>query len=54
VWPSGWLQERFGANASTPVNAAMGPENLRRFCEVDAAGRSMLDRSFEKLGPLPA
>ena len=42
--------ERFGAAASTPVNAAMGPEDLRRWCTVDDAGRSMLDRSFEKLG----
>ncbi|HBL31119.1 MAG TPA: ATP-dependent protease [Acidobacteria bacterium] len=43
-------QERFGAAASTPVNAAMGPEELRRWCIVDDAGRSLLDRSFEKLG----
>jgi magnesium chelatase family protein len=28
----------------------MGPEDLRRWCTVDDAGRSMLDRSFEKLG----
>ncbi|HYQ83515.1 MAG TPA: ATP-binding protein, partial [Rubrobacter sp.] len=43
-------QERFGAAASTPVNAAMGPEDLRRWCQVDDAGRSLLDRAFEKLG----
>ncbi len=43
-------QERFGPTASTPVNAAMAPEELRRWCTVDDAGRSMLDRSFEKLG----
>ena len=43
-------QERFGRAASTPVNAAMGPEALRRWCTVDDAGRAMLDRSFEKLG----
>jgi magnesium chelatase family protein len=43
-------QERFGPTASNPVNAAMGPEDLRRWCTVDNAGRSMLDRSFEKLG----
>jgi magnesium chelatase family protein len=43
-------QERFGAAASTPVNAAMGPEALRRWCRVDDAGRTLLDRAFEKLG----
>jgi magnesium chelatase family protein len=43
-------QERFGAAASTPVNAAMGPEDLRRWCQVDDTGRNLLDRAFEKLG----
>ena len=43
-------QERFGPTASTPVNAAIGTEDLRRWCTVDDAGRSMLDRSFEKIG----
>ncbi|HEX7180706.1 MAG TPA: YifB family Mg chelatase-like AAA ATPase [Thermoanaerobaculia bacterium] len=42
--------ERFGPAASTPVNAALGPEALRRFCQVDPAGRGLLDRAFEKLG----
>ena len=43
-------RERFGAAAPTPVNAAMGPEALRRHCAVDPAGRALLDRAFEKLG----
>lgn len=41
---------RFGPAVSTPVNAALGPEALRRFCQVDPAGRALLDRAFEKLG----
>ena len=42
--------ERFGPLAPTPNNAAMGPEQLRRFCLLDPAGRSLLDAAFEKLG----
>ncbi|MFL6196887.1 MAG: YifB family Mg chelatase-like AAA ATPase [Thermoanaerobaculia bacterium] len=42
--------DRFGAHASTPTNAAMGPEPLRRFCAVDGPGRALLDAAFEKLG----
>ncbi|HYX24846.1 MAG TPA: ATP-binding protein, partial [Thermoanaerobaculia bacterium] len=41
---------RFGPEAPTPNNAAMGPEQLRRFCLLDPAGRSLLDAAFEKLG----
>ncbi|HEX3552690.1 MAG TPA: YifB family Mg chelatase-like AAA ATPase [Thermoanaerobaculia bacterium] len=41
---------RFGPEAPTPNNAAMGPEQLRRFCILDPAGRSLLDAAFEKLG----
>lgn len=37
--------ERFGPAASTSVNAALGPEALRRFCQVDSAGRGLLDRA---------
>jgi magnesium chelatase family protein len=42
--------DRFGLGTPTPNNAAMGPEQLRRFCMVDPAGRALLDRAFEKLG----
>jgi magnesium chelatase family protein len=40
---------RFGGSAS-PINAAMSPETVRRSCPLDPAGRSLLDRAFEKLG----
>ncbi len=43
-------QERFGSTTPTPTNSAMGPEQLRRFCAVDPAGRALLDAAFEKLG----
>ncbi len=42
--------ERFGSQVATPTNAAMGPDQLRRFCRVDPAGRALLDAAFEKLG----
>jgi magnesium chelatase family protein len=42
--------ERFGTQVATPTNSTMGPEQLRRFCAVDPAGRSLLDAAFEKLG----
>jgi magnesium chelatase family protein len=42
--------DRFGLNTPTPNNAVMGPEQLRRFCAVDPAGRTLLDRAFERLG----
>jgi magnesium chelatase family protein len=42
--------DRFGANIPTPTNSAMGPEQLRRFCAVDTAGRGLLDTAFERLG----
>ena len=42
--------DRFGLGTPTPNNAAMGPEQLRRFCAVDPAGRALLDRAFERLG----
>jgi len=32
--------DRFGLGVPTPNNAAMGPEQLRRFCAVGPAGRS--------------
>jgi magnesium chelatase family protein len=42
--------ERFGPRVATPNNAALRPDELRRFCRLDEAGRSLLDRAFEKLG----
>jgi magnesium chelatase family protein len=42
--------ERFGSQVATPTNSTMGPEQLRRFCRVDPAGRALLDAAFEKLG----
>ena len=42
--------DRFGPGTPTPNNAAMGPDQLRRFCAVDPAGRALLDAAFEKLG----
>jgi magnesium chelatase family protein len=42
--------DRFGLSTPTPNNAVMGPEQLRRFCAVDPAGRTLLDRAFERLG----
>src|ERR1700674_3531049 len=41
---------RFGASSSTPVNAAMTPDHLRRHCRLDAAGQRLLDQAFERLG----
>ena len=41
---------RFGALHPHPYNAAMEPEALRRVCLLDAAGLSLLDRAFERLG----
>ena len=43
-------RERFGEHTTTPTNAVMGPEALRRYCVVDSAGRALLDAAFEKLG----
>jgi magnesium chelatase family protein len=42
--------DRFGPQAATPTNSAMGPDQLRRFCAVDPAGRKLLDTAFERLG----
>ena len=41
---------RFGRRSSTPVNANMSPEALRRHCVLDSAGKALLDAAFEKLG----
>ena len=42
-------QHRFGASCSTPINAAMSSEDLRRFCRLEGAARLLLDRAFERL-----
>jgi magnesium chelatase family protein len=42
-------QRRFGERCSTPVNAAMGPEDLRRHCRLEDDARKLLDRAFERL-----
>jgi magnesium chelatase family protein len=42
--------DRLGSQSETPTNAALGPELLRRYCVVDATGRTLLDAAFDKLG----
>jgi len=42
-------RRRFGAAASTPINAAMAPEEIRRFCTLDSDARRLLDTAFERL-----
>jgi magnesium chelatase family protein len=42
--------DRFGRGVPTPVNAALGPQALRRYCALDAAAQSLLDAAFERLG----
>ncbi len=39
-----------GAPRRRPVNAAMGPEALRRCCPLDGAAQTLLDTAFERLG----
>ena len=41
---------RFGAKAPSPVNAALGPDGVAAHCPLDAAGRSLLDAAFDRLG----
>ncbi|HEX4959759.1 MAG TPA: YifB family Mg chelatase-like AAA ATPase, partial [Thermoanaerobaculia bacterium] len=41
---------RFADASPAPLNAAMTPEQVRRFCALDASGRSLLEAAFEKLG----
>ena len=43
-------RERFGLATSSPVNAAMGSEELRRFCQLAPEGRALLEAAFERLG----
>jgi len=40
---------RFGADAASPVNAALGPEGVAAHCPLDHAGRSLLDAAFDRL-----
>ncbi len=40
---------RFGERCSSPVNAAMGPEDLRHHCRLEDDARKLLDRAFERL-----
>lgn len=42
--------ERLGRASSAPVNAALGPEEIRRHASPDPAGRRLLDTAFERLG----
>jgi magnesium chelatase family protein len=41
---------RLGRSVATPVNAALGPEEIRRHATPDAAGQRLLDTAFERLG----
>jgi magnesium chelatase family protein len=41
---------RLGRGVATPVNAALGPEEIRRHATPDAAGQRLLDTAFERLG----
>ena len=38
------------AGAESPVNAALGPDDLARVARLDAAGQSLLDAAFHRLG----
>lgn len=42
-------RDRFG-DVPSPINAAMGPEEVRRFCDLDERGRRLLDAAYERLG----
>ena len=42
--------ERFGPDHPSPVNAAMGPQELATFARADGAGQKLLDTAFERLG----
>jgi magnesium chelatase family protein len=42
--------DRFGPAACPAVNAAMTPQQVIELCPLDAAGRSLLEAAFEKLG----
>jgi magnesium chelatase family protein len=38
------------AGAESPVNAALGPDDLARVARLDGAGQSLLDAAFHRLG----
>ena len=40
---------RFGPSCSTPINAAMGPEDLRRHRQLTDEARRLLDAAYERL-----
>jgi len=42
-------RHRFGRTCSTPINAAMGPEDLRSFCRLTDDARRLVDSAFERL-----
>jgi magnesium chelatase family protein len=42
-------RSRFGERTSTPINAAMEPEELRRHCRLEQDARKLLDTAFERL-----
>jgi magnesium chelatase family protein len=44
------LQQRRFAGRPLPVNGAMEPSDLRRWCPLDPAGQRLLDLAFERLG----
>ena len=41
--------ERFGENTSM-CNARMGPDEMRRFCELDEASTALMKQAFEAMG----
>jgi len=43
-------RRRLGGTTESPVNAAMGPEEIRQLASPDAAGQALLDAAFERLG----
>ena len=42
-------RQRLGEGHPTPVNAALGPEEVGRHCELDSAATSLLNAAFERL-----
>lgn len=42
-------QQRFGTE-STMCNARMGPEQMRKYCELDAVGEKLMKSAFDRMG----
>jgi len=42
-------QQRFGADCSTPINVAMGPDAIRLHCRLQSDARQLVDRAFDHL-----